>query len=253
MSKYIYNKNTKIYYKTFGEGPALVLVHGMGNKKELWEETGWVELLKDYFTVITVDLRGHGESTKHYDSSFYTTDAVISDINKVVDHLGFKEFNYFGHSYGATIGLLLCKHNNNINKCICAGSTFGGKFFKETIPEWIKYYKELESMKKNNRFDTTLISFDDIAWLKKTDISVLIYQMEAWTKWIGVNISDIHSPLAVYSGTNDSKNVIENFKENEDKFIENNIKYTIFEGLSHTELVSKIDVVSPYVLDFLLK
>lgn len=31
----------KIVYKVFGKGSPLVLVHGMGSTKEMWEERNW--------------------------------------------------------------------------------------------------------------------------------------------------------------------------------------------------------------------
>ena len=130
MSYIVSNNNAKIYYNTFGSGSALLLAHGMGNTKEIWNETGWIDILKNHFTVIPFDIRGNGESSKSYEPSFYSSDNILNDINNLVTHLGFTKFNYFGHSYGATIGLQLCKYNNNLEKCICAGTSFGDLFFR---------------------------------------------------------------------------------------------------------------------------
>ena len=252
MAYYFSKDGSKISYKVFGKGPALLLVHGMGNRKELWEETGWIDLLKDFFTVITIDIRGNGQSDKSYEVDFYDYSKILEDIDTLITKLGFTEFNCFGHSYGATIGLQLCKYNKKLNKCICAGTTFGDKFFKEVIPMWIKKYEKYEYMKKNNKFDTKELSKKDIDWIKNTDLNLNISQMKAWINWDGINPSDINCKLTIYSGSNDNPIVLENIKENIDSIKTYGVKYKIFDNLNHLELVSKIDIVSPFVLDFLV-
>lgn len=143
-SEYIVSTDgAKIAYNVLGHGFPLVLAHGMGSNKEMWLDRKWGEILKDHFTVISIDLRGHGQSDKSYDPNFYSLDNIIHDINTVVKECGFTDYNYFGHSYGATIGLQMCKHSKNLKKAICGGTTFGNKFFKEIVPEWINEYKSL--------------------------------------------------------------------------------------------------------------
>ena len=38
--------NAKIVYNVFGNGPAIVLAHELGATKEIWLESGWVDILK---------------------------------------------------------------------------------------------------------------------------------------------------------------------------------------------------------------
>lgn len=52
----------KIVYNVIGNGLAIVLAHALGATKEVWLESGWVDILKEHFTVIAIDLRGNGES-----------------------------------------------------------------------------------------------------------------------------------------------------------------------------------------------
>lgn len=252
MAYYFSKDGSKISYKVFGKGPALLLVHGMGNRKELWEETGWIDLLKDFFTVITIDIRGNGQSDKSYEVNFYDYNKILEDIDTLITMLGFTEFNYFGHSYGATIGLQLSKYNKKINKCICAGTTFGDEFFKVVIPKWIKKYEAYEEMKKNNMLNTNELSNEDIDWIKSTDLNLNIAQMKAWRNWPGVEVDDVKCKLAICSGTNDNPSVLKSIEENKKNLKKNNIKYKIFKNLNHTELVSEINIVYQFVLDFLI-
>ncbi len=241
----------KIAYKVYGNGYPLVLVHGMGSNKEMWVENNWIDILKDYFTVITIDTRGHGESDKSYDPDFYSIHNIINDIETVVKKCGFLEFNYFGHSYGATIGLQLCKYNNNIRRVVCAGTTLGNKFFKEIIPEWIIEYEKIGVSKINHNLNELDLTKEDIEWVEKTDIDLLINQFRALNTWEGVSINDIRTNLAMYSGTNDNPHIIDNLIAMENEIQKSKIEFKIFENLDHTDLVSKIGIVSPWVLNFM--
>jgi len=253
-SKYIISTDgAKIAYNMSGKGFPLVLVHGMGANKEMWVNRGWVEIFKKYFTVITIDIRGNGESDKSYDSNFYSINNILDDIDIVVKECGFNEYNYFGHSYGATIGLQLCKNNKNIKRTVCGGTTFGNKFFKEIVPEWINEYESLGARKKNNTLNELNLSQEDFEWIEKTDFELTVSQFKAWNNWEGIEAKDIKINLAVYSGTKDNPQVLENLKANETEIKKNNIELKIFENLDHVDLVAKADIVSPWVLDFLLK
>lgn len=253
-SKFIISTDgTKIAYNIFGKGFPLVLAHGMGSNKEMWVNRHWVEILENYFTVITIDIRGSGESDKSYDANFYSINNIINDIDTVVKECGFNEYNYFGHSYGATIGLQLCKQSKNVKRVVCGGTTFGNKFFKEIVPEWISEYEIYGLKKKNNTLNDLDLSIEEIEWLERTDFELAISQFKAWNKWEGIEVKDINTKLAVYSGTNDNPQVIENLNSYKIELQNHKIPYKIFENLNHTELVSETNIVSPWVLEFLLK
>ena len=253
-SKYIISTDgAKIAYNVSGKGFPLVLVHGMGSNKEMWINRGWVEIFEKYFTVITIDIRGNGESDKSYNSNFYSIDNILNDIDSVVKECGFSEYNYFGHSYGATIGLQLCKHNKQIKRIVCAGTTFGNTFFKEIVPQWISEYENFALRKKNNTLNELNLSKEDLEWLEKIDLELTISEFKAWNNWEGIEAKEIKTNLAVYSGTKDNPQVLENLNVNESEIKKNNIDFKIFEDLDHVDLVGKVNIVSPWVLEFLLK
>ena len=58
--------------------------------------------------------------------------------------------------------------------------------------------------------------------------------------------------LAIFSGTKDHPFVINNLEDNRDEIEKNGIKLKIYDGLTHMDLVDKINVVSPWVLENLL-
>ena len=53
---------TRIAYDVQGNGPALLLLPGLAERRRIWQELGYVDRLCNHFQVITMDRRGMGES-----------------------------------------------------------------------------------------------------------------------------------------------------------------------------------------------
>lgn len=252
-TKHMISKDgAKIAYYTSGQGPALLLVHGMGADKSMWNDMGWVDVLQKHFTIIAVDIRGYGESDTSHSPEFYAIENILNDFDMIVKECGFNEYNYFGHSYGATIGFQACKHNQNIKKAVCAGSSFGDAFFKEIVPNWIHEYEKLNTKKKSNQLNELNLSAAEVDWVEKNDLELRIAQFKAWNQWNGVEPSEINSGLAIYSGTNDNSDLLRILYKQQDEMRKHAIDLKIFDQLDHVDLVRKIDEVSSWVLEHLL-
>lgn len=83
-----------------GEGPALFLIHGIGARRATFAEL--VEGLKDRFTCIRYDLRGHGDSPRP-DTPFSLHD-LVDDLEALRSALGIERAHFAGHSLGGMIG-----------------------------------------------------------------------------------------------------------------------------------------------------
>lgn len=84
-----------------GEGPALVLVHGFGGAKEDFVEH--VDALARDHRVITLDLRGHGESDGPVGEAHYSLDRFAADLVCVLDALAIGSCRLLGHSMGGMV------------------------------------------------------------------------------------------------------------------------------------------------------
>jgi len=251
-TKYIKSADgANIAYTVSGQGDALILLHGAGRTKEVWQEYGWIDEFKNHFTTIAIDIRGYGESDKSYDTDFYSIDHILSDIKIVVATCGFDEFFYFGHSYGATIGLQAIRAGMKIKKAVLASASFGDSFFKVTVPEWITEYEKMNIAKKSNSLNTLDLQPEDINWIENSDLDNYLAQFNAWNKWSGVQMDQIQTETAIYSGSKDNPDVVQNIVNNKKIMEQFHIKTKIFDNLNHSDLVTEKDVCYPWVYDFL--
>jgi len=86
-------------YSMEGEGPPLVLVHGIGARKGSWARL--VDVLKEDYCCITYDLRGHGDSPLP-PQKFELSD-LVEDLELLRDNLGISQMHVMGHSLGGMI------------------------------------------------------------------------------------------------------------------------------------------------------
>lgn len=85
-----------IYYEVEGEGQPIMLIHGWSANSKFYAKN--VEGLKDKYKVVTIDLRGHGKSSKGIDG--YTIDQLAKDINFVIKTLDLEKVFLLGWSMG---------------------------------------------------------------------------------------------------------------------------------------------------------
>jgi pimeloyl-ACP methyl ester carboxylesterase len=103
---YADNENARIWYATFGNGPAVILLHGgLGNANNWGYQVP--ALLAAGYRVIAIDSRGQGRSTR--DDRRYTYQLMASDTRAVMDALGVAKAALVGWSDGAATALVLAK------------------------------------------------------------------------------------------------------------------------------------------------
>src|SRR5690606_19934913 len=87
----------------------VLLIHGFASTHMVnWVSPGWVQTLNDAgYRAIALDNRGHGASTKSYETSDYTPQKMASDASALLDHLGIVRAHVMGYSMGARIAACL--------------------------------------------------------------------------------------------------------------------------------------------------
>lgn len=87
-------------YRSSGEGPAIVMIHGFSADKDVWAR--FARHFSRQYQVIIPDLPGHGETGFKPEWS-YTIEAQTRRIAALMDKLGIKQAHIIGNSMGGYI------------------------------------------------------------------------------------------------------------------------------------------------------
>lgn len=88
-----------------GSGFPVVLLHGAGASKEVFERQFESSLSSD-FRLIAIDLPGHGQSSDAFDPAVtYTISGLAECLDEVLDQIGIKRAALFGWSLGGHIAV----------------------------------------------------------------------------------------------------------------------------------------------------
>jgi pimeloyl-ACP methyl ester carboxylesterase len=85
VTEYLEIEGGRLAYDVTGEGPLVVLSHGMGDGREAYRFLA-SRLVAAGYRVAKADLRGHGESTTGWSS--YTRTDTANDLLALIRHLG---------------------------------------------------------------------------------------------------------------------------------------------------------------------
>jgi pimeloyl-ACP methyl ester carboxylesterase len=91
----------RVAYKQAGDGPVLLLVHGITSTAESWSEV--MPILAEDHLVIAPDLMGHGRSAKPRGD--YSLGAYASGIRDLLVALGHDRATVVGHSLGGGVAM----------------------------------------------------------------------------------------------------------------------------------------------------
>lgn len=92
-----------IVFERRGDGPPLVLMHGIGHRWQAWEPV--IDLLARERDVIAVDLPGFGASPPLPDGSRYDLDTAVRVMAEFNDSLGLDRPHVAGNSLGGLFAL----------------------------------------------------------------------------------------------------------------------------------------------------
>lgn len=138
-----------LHHEISGNGKKpLVLLHGFMENTTIWEEME-AHLSKD-FTLIKIDLPGHGKSKVYQE--IHTVELMAEKVKEVIDALKLEKINLLGHSLGGYVSLA----------------------FAENFPEI------LESM--TLFFSTTLADDEEKKQIRRRSIAVIDENFETFVK-----------------------------------------------------------------------
>jgi len=183
-----------VYYAVYGQGPPVILLHGGLANADYWGNQ--IAALIARRTVIVMDSRGHGRSTR--DARPYGYDLMADDVVGVLDALSVAKADVVGWSDGGILGLdLAIRHKDRVGKIFA--------FAANTVPSGVK-----DDVEKNPTF---------AAFIKRageeyaahsatpTEYDAFVEQIsKMWASepnWTDAQLAAISSPVLVVDGDHD--------------------------------------------------
>src|SRR5260221_7023271 len=92
---------SSVGYRTAGDGPVVVLIHGMAGSSQTWEPV--IPLLAQHCTVVAPDLLGHGSSAQPLGD--YSLGSLASGVRDLIVALGHERATIVGQSLGGGVAM----------------------------------------------------------------------------------------------------------------------------------------------------
>ena len=233
---------------TPGDGPALLLLAGFGTSRRIWHDLGHVERLSQTHRVVTMDLRGEGESDKPLDTAAYAVERYIDDIHTLMDACGVDQFMLWGHSFGGTLGYHLASRSQRVVRVLLAGTYLADVWAEPWVQTYRKQLIHLAQRQTEGRLDE--LSADERSLIADNDPHLLLIRLDAMRAWPRLHASDLRCSACFYSGTRDS-NVVARLEAQRPEIEAAGHTVRIFDGLDHEALVAETRVIAPLVHLFL--
>jgi non-heme chloroperoxidase len=97
MSTITTKDGTEIYYKDWGEGPAVTFSHGWPLSSDMWDGQ-MLFLAQNGFRAIALDRRGHGRSSQAFTGN--DMNGYADDLAALIESLDLNDVTLVGHSTG---------------------------------------------------------------------------------------------------------------------------------------------------------
>jgi pimeloyl-ACP methyl ester carboxylesterase len=183
-----------IYYAVYGRGSPVILLHGGLANSDYWGNQ--IQALAPHHSVIVMDSRGHGRSTR--DSRPYGYDLMADDVVALMDALKVPRVEIVGWSDGGILGLdLAIRHRDRVGKILA--------FAANTVTSGVK-----PDIEKN----PTFAAFIERAGHEYRSYSVTPKQYDAFVdqiskmwadqpNWTDAQLKAITNPVLVVDGDHD--------------------------------------------------
>lgn len=229
----VFNNNANIYYRCFGQGEPLLLLHGNGEDYKCFKKQ--LDIFSKYFYVIAIDSRGQGSSSCQ---GLITIDLIGKDVLAVLDELKVGKASLIGFSDGANAAISLAlTAKDRLNKLVLVGANL--------YPGGVKIYFQLPTVVKYI-FLSLFSIFSKKARAKRKIIGLMVLEPHFKSE----ELLNIDVPTLVLAGEKDL--IKEKHTRKIAKLIKNSDLF-ILKGANHFVFDTKPDETAHVILDFLLK
>jgi 3-oxoadipate enol-lactonase len=136
---------TRLYWESTGDGPPVLLIHGLGLSGGAWWRT--VGALAPEMRVITFDHRGIGRSESLMPA--YTTEAMADDAVAILDDIGVRQAHVYGISLGGMIAQQLAlRHPGRVRSLVLGATQPGGRRAVRADDEVMSFFRRRAGMRE---------------------------------------------------------------------------------------------------------
>jgi pimeloyl-ACP methyl ester carboxylesterase len=134
MPRAVLKSNLKLHYQQVGDGPDLVMIHGLTGNLAVWH-LQIVPTLSEHYRILTYDLRGHGYSD--VPQSGYSADDMATDLGELLDERGITRAALVGHSFGADVALYFAlRHPERVSQVIAIEAALPAMVYLRDRDDW---------------------------------------------------------------------------------------------------------------------
>jgi pimeloyl-ACP methyl ester carboxylesterase len=181
-----------------GSGPPLLLLHGFPQTHHIWHLVALK--LKQIFTIVAVDLRGYGASSKPSGISQYAKSNMSRDCTIVMKALGFSSYYVCAHDRGARVAhKLLVDYPYQIRKAIFLDICPTLVMYSQTDFEFAKEYFHWFFLIQKEPLPETMISanprrFAEL-FMGRRYAPLEVFDKNCWEEYVRV----LEDPEAVHA------------------------------------------------------
>lgn len=246
MSKRLILNGSEIaYQERGGNGPPLLLLHGLTGNQSSWDCV--TDYLKEYYTVFSLDHRGHGDSS--HTPGDYTVESVAGDSAEFIEKVIGEPTFVWGHSMGGVVTFGLTSEHPELVRSIVledpplnAGIT--GDESRALFQYWYDIGSSGLSIEKMVADMSEKMGVDDLDGLrskaeslKKMDLSLIQIALEGnlWTRQVALDqIREIKCPAFLMQADPECGGLITEDLGNLSELNASNWSWKRYPGISHT-------------------
>jgi pimeloyl-ACP methyl ester carboxylesterase len=183
-----------VHYAIYGHGSPVIFLHGGLANADYWGNQ--VPTVAAHHTVIVMDSRGHGRSTR--DARAYGYDLMADDVVALMDDLKVAKADIVGWSDGAILGIdLAMRHRERVGKVFAFAAntaTSGVKEGVEKNPTFAAYIERAgHEYEKQSATPTEYDAF----------VSQISKMWAEQPNWSDAQLKAIDTPILVVDGDHD--------------------------------------------------
>jgi haloacetate dehalogenase len=158
----------EINFRTCGEGPPLLLVHGFPQTHAIWHRVA--PQLQRHFTLVMPDLRGYGDSAKPPSDALhaaYSKRTTARDLVALMSELGHQRFSVCGHDRGGRVAhRLAVDHPDRVARLMVLDISPTQTMYERTTMEFARLYYHWFFLIQPAPLPETLIAADPPLYLR---------------------------------------------------------------------------------------